>query len=592
MKRHAPLFIVVVLALALSGCLNLTPGYGTISVESEPAGAQIFLDGQDTGKTTPATLERVRVGPHQVKVEIEGYASKTESVAVSRGKTVTVKFVLDPVEEPEPDPDAARIYGHVMENLSGTRLAGATVTAYEAGTGVAVASTVSDESGAFTLYVPAGTYDIVAEKAARAQGKRQGLTVGIAGEAEIQLISKKITDPVKKAVAPTIHVYLEVIDEDGFTVRVPFEPGTVVPQGLPALAVIVVEAEHDVMQTEVWIGHRDAASDWGAGLLVEEMTIVLWDSLDAPGDTELVVAVYDFQNNWTELRIPFTYEVGEPAVELHPVDVVELLAVTYGTDLELYRARRAHLYEQLGLPGDPDILVLGDGTVVDLARMTKSTTMYVTVGWTPVDGAVGYEIERAFHRNGPWKRIARVGPWFEQPYVDFGPDLEPGQPTYYRVRAIGPNGETGEWSAPTWVTPLDRLEIRLVEPADDATNVSLTPTFRWTYTDIAPQGVYTEYTFDIYVAGITGVPGGVSDYFAWFYEGLVNQSEAEYNFDGTGEPLLPGKTYEWNVVEGMAVAYYRLNSAAVSLAGTGLSDNNGYAGAVNGAFLFTTALEN
>ena len=84
----------------------------------------------------------------------------------------------------------------------------------------------------------------------------------------------------------------------------------------------------------------------------------------------------------------------------------------------------------------------------------------------------------------------------------------------------------------------------------------------------------------------------MSDYFAWFYEGLVNQSEAEYNFDGTGEPLLPGKTYEWNVVEGMAVAYYRLNSAAVSLAGTGLSDNNGYAGAVNGAFLFTTALEN
>ena len=142
-------------------------------MESEPAGARIFLDGQDTGKTTPATLERVRVGPHQVKVEIEGYASKTESVAVSRGKTVTVKFVLDPVEEPEPDPDAARIYGHVMENLGGTRLAGATVTAYEAGTGVAVASTVSDESGAFTLYVPAGTYDIVAEKAARAQGKRQ-----------------------------------------------------------------------------------------------------------------------------------------------------------------------------------------------------------------------------------------------------------------------------------------------------------------------------------------------------------------------------------------------------------------------------------
>lgn len=83
----------------------------------------------------------------------------------------------------------------------------------------------------------------------------------------------------------------------------------------------------------------------------------------------------------------------------------------------------------------------------------------------------------------------------------------------------------------------------------------------------------------------------MADYVAWYYEGLINQSEAQYNFDGTGEALLPGKTYEWNVIEGVATAFYRENSAARSFAWTGPAEERGYTGAINGAFLFTTALE-
>lgn len=55
--RSAPL-LVVVLALLLSGCLGSTGGFGDISVTSDPAGARIFLDGEDTGLTTPAVLGR------------------------------------------------------------------------------------------------------------------------------------------------------------------------------------------------------------------------------------------------------------------------------------------------------------------------------------------------------------------------------------------------------------------------------------------------------------------------------------------------------------------------------------------------------
>lgn len=580
MKRSTPLLIVVLLALMLSGCLGPTGGYGAISIESHPQNARILLDGEDTGLVTPAVLERVRAGRHTVTLHAEGFEPQSQTVIVSRGRTVTTIFDLDV------DPNHARVSGYVSENPAGRRLIDATVTAYEAGTSIAVASTVTNEQGSFTLHIPAGTYDIVADKPGHAQAKRQSLMLKSTDQVTVNLISKKIDDPAKNAIAPTIHVYLEGEDENGEPVWMPFEPGTIVPQSTLAFGLAVVEAEHDVFRTQVWIGHRDIATDFQAGLLENEALFALWDGLHAPGETELIVAAYDWQNNWTEVRIPFVYEVGEPEVALHPVDLVDLTAVTYGHDFSLYRARRADVFDQLGIPGNPDIYEISDGTVIDLSRFDKDVTMYVLVAWSEVAGAAGYEIERALHRDGPWQRIARVSDIFAQPYVDLGPELAPGKAVYYRVRAIGPNNEKGDWSSPAWVIPLDRFEIRLLEPADDATNVSLTPTFRWTYTDIGAD----EYFFDILVAGITGVPGGESDYLAWYYEELMNETEALYNFDGTGESLLPGKTYEWNILEGEAYAYYRNHSRAVAFPWTGPAEDDGYSGAANGAFVFTTTL--
>ncbi len=95
---------------------------------------------------------------------------------------------------------------------------------------------------------------------------------------------------------------------------------------------------------------------------------------------------------------------------------------------------------------------------------------------------------------------------------------------------------------------------------------------------------------DIFVAGVAGEPGGESGYLSWYYEGLQDVTEVVYNFDGTGRNLQPGRTYQWNVIEGVAVAYYRPNSMAISFPWTGPSDANGYSGALNGEFLFTTTL--
>ena len=48
--------LLTLLALLLPGC-TIFSGNSTVRVSSTPAGAYIFLDGQDTGKTTPAMLD-------------------------------------------------------------------------------------------------------------------------------------------------------------------------------------------------------------------------------------------------------------------------------------------------------------------------------------------------------------------------------------------------------------------------------------------------------------------------------------------------------------------------------------------------------
>lgn len=591
MKR-SPVLLLVVLALLLAGCFGGSGGFGNISVVSEPSGAKIFLDGQDTGKATPAVLERVRTGRHEITLERDGYKSETRSVSVERNKTTTVNATLLPVDEDPPveepvDPSLARVSGFVTASNGGQRLPGAAVTAYEHGTNFAVESTVTDEHGSYTLYIPAGEYDIVVDLDGHGQAKRQALIVDEADQVNVDFISKKLRDPSKGATAPTIHVYLESIDDDGDTVMVPFAPGTTVPQGAFVSGLVEVESDYDVYRIQVWIGQRGLEPDFQSGILNDSLSFFLWDFFDAPGETELIVAAYDWQENFTEVRIPFSYEVGEPSTFLHPVDLVLLAAVTYGHDLGLYRAGKADIYDQLGIFSDPDLLELPNGHTIDTSRLDKDVTMFVEIVWSDVTGAAGYEIQRSFGPNGPWETIAKVGWWLDG-YVDTSPALEPGVPVYYRIRAIGPNDEKGGWSSPVWVTPLDRFAIYLESPADDATNVSLTPTFSWTYEDVGAD----EYIYDIFVAGVTGVPGGFDNYFTWYYEELVNEKHVRYNFDGSGLDLLPGKTYQWNVIEGVAVAYYRENSIAVSFPWTGPSDNNGYSGAANGEFVFTTALQN
>ncbi len=75
------------------------PTTGSIQVNSNPTGAQVFLDGNDTGKTTNTTLTDVSPGTHAVKLVKEGYLDYEENVSVTAGQTASVDATLTEIEE-------------------------------------------------------------------------------------------------------------------------------------------------------------------------------------------------------------------------------------------------------------------------------------------------------------------------------------------------------------------------------------------------------------------------------------------------------------------------------------------------------------
>jgi hypothetical protein len=70
-----------------------------LTVESSPAGALIFVDGQDTAKLTPAEIE-LPAGDHMVAVQIEGFQRAEQAVTMVIGGNERLSFALPEVAAP------------------------------------------------------------------------------------------------------------------------------------------------------------------------------------------------------------------------------------------------------------------------------------------------------------------------------------------------------------------------------------------------------------------------------------------------------------------------------------------------------------
>jgi len=69
---------------------------GVLQVESSPPGARVLLDGRPIGRT-PLVLEKVKAGPHEVKLQFPDFAEATRRVEVRVGRKARVKITLRPL---------------------------------------------------------------------------------------------------------------------------------------------------------------------------------------------------------------------------------------------------------------------------------------------------------------------------------------------------------------------------------------------------------------------------------------------------------------------------------------------------------------
>lgn len=71
------------------------PATGTITFNTSPSGARVYVDSQSVG-ATPKSLDTA-TGPHTLRIESPGYQTILESVTVNGGETTAIEKILVPV---------------------------------------------------------------------------------------------------------------------------------------------------------------------------------------------------------------------------------------------------------------------------------------------------------------------------------------------------------------------------------------------------------------------------------------------------------------------------------------------------------------
>jgi hypothetical protein len=95
---------------------TVPPATGSVTVQSDPDGANVYLDGGLQG-LTPVAITGVSPGPHIVRIEKTGYLPYQKDITVTAGSTTIVSAALAPVPPPttgsvnvQSEPDGANVY--------------------------------------------------------------------------------------------------------------------------------------------------------------------------------------------------------------------------------------------------------------------------------------------------------------------------------------------------------------------------------------------------------------------------------------------------------------------------------------------------
>jgi len=130
-----------------------------VAVSSQPAGAQIFIDGKDTGRVTPAQLSVDKPGAHTLLVRKQGFLEQTSSANLQAGQV----FHFAPTLKALGSTDEIKIGGRFKKLFGGGDTAGmgaVSIKTQPKGAQVAVNNRIVDKFSPVDFYLNPGTYVI------------------------------------------------------------------------------------------------------------------------------------------------------------------------------------------------------------------------------------------------------------------------------------------------------------------------------------------------------------------------------------------------------------------------------------------------
>lgn len=173
---------------------RLTPNSGSINITSHPMGADVWIDGKDTGLTTSGAtvIDSIPPGNHTYTLTMTGFQDKTGTFAIVSGQTTFLDVELVPLTtigslEISSDPSGARVY---IDDADSKRTTPATILSLAAGdhTYKLVLEGYKEISGIFTIESgKATTVHIVLEKSVGIE-IGTGVAIAVAGALAIALL--------------------------------------------------------------------------------------------------------------------------------------------------------------------------------------------------------------------------------------------------------------------------------------------------------------------------------------------------------------------------------------------------------------------
>jgi serine/threonine protein kinase len=129
------------------------------AITSQPAGAQIFLDGKDTGRVTPAQIPVDKPGPHTFVIKKQGFLDETSTASLPAGQIFHFASTLRPLGSA----DDIKLGGKFKKLFGGGDMAGmggVNVKTQPKGAQVAVNNRILDKFSPVDFYLNPGTYVI------------------------------------------------------------------------------------------------------------------------------------------------------------------------------------------------------------------------------------------------------------------------------------------------------------------------------------------------------------------------------------------------------------------------------------------------